>query len=420
MAAAVLADPSDTFAPVVGQDTPGVISLFSGAGGLDVGLERAGWDTRVATDFDRDCAETLTASQQAGIQIAERHDRTYLDGTRIVHADVAELDAAALMPPGALADWRPDLVAGGPPCQPWSSAGLQQGFDDPRGRLVEHFIRLVEELKPRFVLFENVRGLVTAVGDSGRPGDALRVIQQSLENIGFASTVALVNAADFGAAQRRVRLFLIASSDHRLPSFPDPTHAAAEELNLLEPREPWVQLGEFLARLGAPDAADVVRPSGKRADELAELVPGTGLRTTGRVEANRPGGHWGYRQDCFLADPTLPSRTIRAATTPDWVKEADGSLRRLTWRECAALQGFPPDWRFSGTVASKFRQIGNAVQADAATAIGRVILEALAEGPAPVPPETAPWPAEFHRRVRYTVAEHRVNGKHRVRVRATV
>lgn len=397
-----------------------VVSLFSGAGGLDIGLERAGWETVVATDYDADCVATLCESRDAQLPVRARSERTFLAGATITHADIADLSAADLRPVDAPRTWRPALVAGGPPCQPWSSAGLQQGFSDPRGQLVAHFTRLVAELRPHFVLMENVRGLVTAVGPNGKPGEALQLIQSGLQDIGYASAVALLNAADYGAAQRRVRLFLIASSDHRLPSFPQPTHQSADEITLLESRMPWVSLGELLATLPAPQPEDVVRPKGERGWQLAALEPGSGLRTHGRVESNRPGGHWGYRQDCFVADLSLPSRTIRAASTPDWIKEPHGSLRRLTWRECAALQGFPQGWRFAGTLASRFRQIGNAVQTTVAEAMGRTLLTAFAAGPADQPPVSPPWPAELHRRVRYTVSEHRVNGEHRVRVRASV
>jgi DNA (cytosine-5)-methyltransferase 1 len=92
----------------------------------------------------------------------------------------------------------------------------------------------------------------------------------------------------------------------------------------------------------------------------------------------------------------------------------------LTWRECAAIQGFPPAWQFTGTVASRFRQIGNAVQADVARAVGESLLDYLRSGPTRMPPASAPLPPEFGRRVRYTVAEHRTNGAHRKRVRARV
>jgi DNA (cytosine-5)-methyltransferase 1 len=394
---------------------PSLVSLFSGAGGGDIGLERAGWHTVAATDIEADCLATLRASQSALIPISDRPGFNYLAGTRLIEANIADLRAADFRPDGARSTWRPDLLAGGPPCQPWSSAGLQKGLYDPRGRLFEHMVRLTDELRPRLILFENVRGLLTAVGPSGRPGEALEYLRSHFEELGYATNFATVNAADYGAPQRRVRLMMLASCDRALPSFPLPTHSRRPVAGL----KPWVSLGELLDALGQPAEADIARPSAARAVEMATLRPGTGLRTGGRVEANRPGGHWGYRQDCFVADTSLPSRTIRAATTPDFVHMEDGSLRRLTWRECAALQGFPTDWSFQGTVASKFRQIGNAIQTDVATVVGAELLRALTVR-LRAKPDSADWPAEFGRRVRYTEAEHRVNGSLRVRVRAQV
>jgi DNA (cytosine-5)-methyltransferase 1 len=275
-------------------------------------------------------------------------------------------------------------------------------------------LRLVQELQPRYVLLENVRGLVTALGPTRRPGEVLESIQTDLGELGFASRVATLNAADYGAPQRRVRLILIATADHALPAFPSPTHGKTPDGSTLKP---WVTLGEALLGLPAPAPEQVVVPTGVRAAELEALSAGQGLRTGGRVEANRPGGHWGYRQDSFQADPTLPSRTIRAAATPDWIRGPDGRLRRLTPQECAVLQGLPADWPLRGGQASVFRQIGNAVQVDVAQALGETLLAALRRGKAAVPEQTPPWPPELLRRVRYTAAEHRTNAEHRVRVR---
>jgi DNA (cytosine-5)-methyltransferase 1 len=388
------------------------VSLFSGAGGLDIGLERAGWDVVSATDIMRDSMRTLIESQAAGIPVRGRPS-THMAGTRLIEADVRELSASDLRPQHAVEGWRPDLLVGGAPCQPWSSAGHQKGLEDPRGQLIAHMLRLIDETSPRLVLFENVRGLVTAAGPNGVPGEVLRSIQQDLADMGYASRVATLNAADYGAAQRRVRLLLMATSDHTLPGFPEPTHDRLQAHG----RKPWVSLRELLASLPAPDVADVVRPSGERAEALRALVPGKGIKTGGRVMNNRPGGHWGYRQDSFLADLDLPSRTIRAASTPDWIRLPGEDLRRLTWRECAALQGFPRDWAFTGNMASRFKQIGNAVQVDMAEAVGEVLLDALRRGPSETPPVTPPWPPELVKRVRYTQSEHRVNGSLRVRVR---
>ncbi len=374
------------------------IDLFAGAGGLSRSLEAVGWRSVAAVEIDKEAAETLRRNKAQG----------YLKGTRIIESDIRDVSAKDLRPSGVSASWRPDILVGGPPCQPFSSAGLMQGFEDPRGQLFHEFVRLADQLKPRFILFENVAGLVTAKTPNGSPGGVLRRIQNEFENVGYACRFDLLNAADYGAPQRRVRLYMIASRGERLPEFPEPTHARKPS----RARDPWVTLEEFLATQSEPDPKDIVRPSARRAPELAKLLPGTGLRSMGIVEANRPSGHWGYRQDCFVADLQAPSRTIRAASTPDWVRLEDEDMRRLTWRECASLQGFPIDWEIFGTATSRFRQIGNAVQGHIGRAIGGALLKAAATAQR-ARPISAEWPACFHKRVRYTTMEEAVNGAHR-------
>lgn len=387
------------------------IDLFCGAGGLSTALERSGFSSVAAVDHDRDCIATLRRNQAKKISIVGTA-RKYLEETKLLQGDIREITRADLVPADAPENWRPDVLAGGPPCQPFSAAGSGLGLNDPRGQLFQHFVRLAEELRPRFILFENVAGLVTAKGKDGLPGGALKLIQSHFESAGYACRFELMNAADFGAPQRRVRLYMIASCDENLPTFPDPTHSDGR----LSDTRAWQTLGEFLAHLPDPLEEDIVRPTGKRADELVKLRPGTGLKSGGIVEANRPSGHWGYRQDCFVADPMLPSRTIRAASTPDWL-QTEAGLRRLTWRECAALQGFPTPWEFEGARASRFRQIGNAVQGEIGEAVAKTIVDALG-CPVTVKPVSAPWPSNFIKRVRYTAMEARVNGAHRQAAKA--
>jgi DNA (cytosine-5)-methyltransferase 1 len=376
---------------------PTVIDLFAGSGGLSSSLEATGWTSIAAVDINIDAIDTLSQNQARGS----------LKSCRIIHADIRDVAGRDLRPARSRSTWRPDLLAGGPPCQPFSSAGRMRGLNDPRGRLFREFVRLADELKPRFILFENVAGLVTAKTPDGRVGGVLRRIQKAFETIGYACQFELLNASDYGAPQRRVRLYMIASRREQLPQFPESTHSRGGSLTL----SPWITLRDFLSGCPDPDSTDIVRPNIRRASALAELRPGTGLRAGGIVEANRPSGHWGYRQDCFVADLDLPSRTIRAASTPDWIRLPDG-LRRLTWRECAGLQGFPLEWQFAGNVASRFRQIGNAVQGHIGRALGLVLHEAaLIEKR--TRPESAEWPATFHKRVRYTAMEQLVNGAHR-------
>lgn len=396
-----------------GQDLPAptLVSLFTGAGGLDIGLERGGFRTLFASDFDKDCVSTLKANQFRAIPIAGRSD-THLEGATIVQANIADLKRRADF--SIAENEEIDLVAGGPPCQPFSSAGSQRGLEDPRGTLFEHFARVVRLLRPRMFLFENVRGLITARGPSGRPGEALELVRNSFEKAGYSTRCALLNSADLGSHQRRVRLFIIGSRISTLPTFPETTHAAgSDEL----PR--WRTLGEFLKTMASPRNDEIVRPTDALAAQLAGLQPGSGLKSAGVKEVTRPGGHWGYRQGTFIADPTKPARTVTASSTQDWIKQPDGSFRRLTLRECAALQAFPTEWCFEGNRSSQFRQVGNAVPVTFGEVIGRVLAEVAAscsiEGSAGKRPPSASLPEQFLGYINYTARDEARNGTTRPR-----
>jgi DNA (cytosine-5)-methyltransferase 1 len=395
------------------QAKPTFVSLFSGAGGLDIGLELAGFRGVTAVECDPDCVRTLEQNQREHHRIPG--GGCHLSGTRILARSVEDLTGSDLCPPGVKSPWVPDLMAGGPPCQPFSSSGRMLSLDDPRGRLFEHFVRLAGEVKPRLILFENVRGLVTARGPQGEPGEVLHRVKEAFEKLGYATTFQLLNAADYGVPQRRVRCFMMATRDTDLPVFPAPTHAEVAEQTLFATRLPWVTLGDFLRDQPKPGPNEIVRPSEALARELAALQPGTGLKSPGARETTRPGGHWGYRQGTFIADPNLPARTVTASTSQDWIRLPDGSLRRLTLRECAGLQGFPRDWTFSGSSASRFRQVGNAVPVQFGVILGQALLDALRTEPLGRV-KSAPLPEEFHAAINYTRKELRRNGESRKRV----
>jgi DNA (cytosine-5)-methyltransferase 1 len=277
---------------------------------------------------------------------------------------------------------------------------------------LQFFVRLAEGLRPKLILFENVRGLVTSRGPKGEPGEVLDMVRAAFEDIGYATTFALLNAADFGCPQRRVRCFMMATRCTRLPEFPGPTHSEfpARDLFGMSPR--WVSLGEYLATLPSASEEEIVRPTERLAAQLAEVAAGSGLKSAGAREATRPGGHWGYRQGTFIADLAQPARTVTGSASQDWIRLPDGSLRRLTLRECAGLQGFPPEWRFVGPVASRFRQVGNAVPSLFGRVLGQSLIAALEGGQRPRP-SSAPLPRDFADAINYTRREHARNGESR-------
>ena len=384
------------------------ISLFSGAGGLDLGLDRSGWKGLFATDWDQDAVASLKRNQGRRIRGGK-----FAEHAEIVHRDVRELRAKEIL---ASADARAGeipLMIGGPPCQSWSSAGLQKGFEDPRGVLFQEFVRLADECGCRLILFENVRGLLTARGPDGDPGGALRIIRSTLWERGYYSTVALLNAANFGVPQRRVRLFILGFRDCARPIFPEPTHDRPDPGGLSFGKY-WNPLSSVLLPEHQLKEDEWIRPAGKMAGRLVGVQPGQGIKSAGKAETTRPGGHWGYMQGGFVADPDLPSRTITASSQQDWVLLDDESYRRLCPRECAVVQSFPKNWVFVGNRTSQYRQIGNAVAPTVATKFGPVLEQALA-GTAYTNHQFDPaiLPSHLQSSIDYTRREERRNGESR-------
>ena len=194
----------------------------------------------------------------------------------------------------------------------------------------------------------------------GEPGSALETIRRALFHAGFQTEVNLLNAADFGVAQRRVRLFMIGFRRGDRPSFPDPSHSRDADLFSAHIK-PWISLRTCLSDVARIRPEEVFRPSPRLAEQLERVPEGSGLKSPGKQETTRPGGHWGYKQGAFVADLALPARTVTASAQQDWIRDKRLGLRRLCPRECAAIQSFPSDWHFSGNIAAQYRQIGNAV-----------------------------------------------------------
>lgn len=380
------------------------VSVFSGAGGLDIGLQRAGWDCLYATDFDKFAVETLMTNAAAGRFGGNGHIR---------QADIRNLTGDEILSDIGRRRGDVDLLAGGPPCQSWSSAGHQLGFDDPRGRLFEDYLRVAKQLDVRWLLFENVRGLITAKGADGLPGSALAAIRLALFKGGWQTRVELLNAADYGAPQRRVRVVLIGYRQGDEPPLPAPSHSQRIEDGLA----PWVSMAEALGVLSAPEDDEIVRPSGKLAVELETIAPGSGVKSPGKRETTRPGGHWGYKQGAFVADLERPARTVTANAQQDWIRDPIRGLRRLSPRECAALQTFPADWVFAGKRIDQYRQIGNAVPPLLAEKIGQTLRAHVAGVSWPASctsVDIAPLPARLQAAIDYTTREHRRNGASRM------
>lgn len=388
------------------------ISLFTGAGGLDIGIEQAGFETVSAVELCVEFCKTIMQNKSRNILI-ENSDRYYFEDTIVLNKDIAEVTAKDLNPN----ELEIDCLIGGPPCQAFSSAGKQNSIFDHRGTLIYEYFRLLNDIKPKVFLFENVRGLVTARGKNNEPGEVLMNLVDMMKSIGYHCRVSLLNSADFGSPQRRVRCFIIGSRIGVAPEFPNPTHGekAKSPSIFSDGLIPWITLGEFLKTNADDDPNNWVRPTEALLKELSSMPEGSGLKSMGRAEATRPSGHWGYRQGTFIADTSKPARTVTGSSSQDWIRLKDGSLRRITMKEAAGLQGFPKEWEFCGSKTDKFQQIGNAVPIVFGKVIGEVLHKYLSQQCTEVPTEEdCIISNKIFESIRYTKYDYQRNGAYRV------
>jgi DNA (cytosine-5)-methyltransferase 1 len=239
------------------QYTSGVfpaLSLFSGAGGLDLGLERAKtantrFASKCAVEFDDDCCRTL------------RHN--FGERLHVVHADIRDVKPESLIPFLGLENGVLPLIIGGPPCQAFSQAGKQEATNDPRGNLIFEFLRFVEKLKPVYFVMENVFGLRSV--ENGR---LMRDIIKQMDALGYNVHHKLLHAVDYGAAQLRRRFFFIGVQKPYPPvPMPLPTHG--EEVGLFQSK-PIFTVGEAFA--GLPPIE--VQKNGLRSDPTGHAADG--------------------------------------------------------------------------------------------------------------------------------------------------
>lgn len=330
-----------------------LISLFTGAGGLDLGLEAAGFKTSICVEVDDDCRKTLRINK-CSWKLAEPGDIHKISPEEI-------LSQAGINKRKQL-----EVLAGGPPCQPFSKSGYWSNGDtkrlvDPRAKTLKAFIEMVEMALPEVILLENVKGLIYEGKDEG-----LRYLLGELKRINrrndtkYRIHVMSINCSHFGVPQIRERVFLLASKHGLEFSTPSPIDYLTEfdegENHVI--RTAWDAIGD----LDTDEWEEELNPRGKWADLLPCIPEGKNyLWHTPRAKG-RPIFGWRTRYWSFLLKlkKDKPSWTIQAMPGP-----ATGPFhwrsRHLSIRELARLQTFPDSYRFYGNYRSIHRQIGNAV-----------------------------------------------------------
>lgn len=336
---------------------PTVVSLYSGAGGLDLGFAQAGFEVLWANDSDPFAVETYRDNL----------------GPHAVCGDVLETP---------LPDVQPDVVIGGPPCQGFSVIGRMRG-DDPRSRHVFHFLDVVGQLQPEAFVMENVKSL----GANPRWAPLRARLHERSAELGYETRLVLLNAADFGVPQARERMFLLGHRDG-LPDAPEPT-TAGHPVTVREALADLPRFGEpgndtVTGARVVPSRFPVMRPSAHAGsllfngsgrplhlDRPAKTLPasmgGNATPIVDQDELDHGADPWVVEYHRHLIDGGAPRSS------------APSRLRRLTVEEAAVLQSFPLGYRFSGARVAQYRQVGNAVPPKLAEAVALAVRATLRE-----------------------------------------
>jgi DNA (cytosine-5)-methyltransferase 1 len=349
------------------------ISLFSGMGGLDLGVRNAGFDIRAAIESERESAASLRANH-----FANRPELVF-------ERSIVGLSTAEILERAGLRSGEPALVVGGPPCTPFSKSGYWLEYkrtgNDPDASLLDEFARVATEARPQAVLMENVWSLAYNNHNSA----PLSRLTSRLANAGYRVRWEVLNAADYGLPQLRKRMILYATLGRQPPpEFPKPTHSGWTETKRRfdTSLRPYVTSRDAVGELEG--RADLAEPdesvNGRYGALLGEIPPGDNyLFFTEKRGHPAPLFGWRSRYWTFLLklDPDRPSTTIQSQPGP-YVGPFHWNSRRLRLLETKRLQGFPDDYIVvAASRRSWQRQLGNAVPPRLAELVARTLAEAL-------------------------------------------
>ena len=327
------------------------IELFAGAGGLALGVEKAGFNTLGLIEFDKDAADTLKKNRP---------------NWNVINDDIANISCLDLEKYFSIKKGELDLLSGGAPCQAFSYAGKRLGLEDARGTLFYHYALFLEKLQPKMFLFENVRGLLTH--DHGKTYSTMLDI---FTRAGYTIDKQVLNAWNYGVPQKRERLItigirndLVGKTEYRFPK----AHSYKPVLR------------DVL--LDCPDGPGV--PYGEKKRKIFELVPAGGYwRDIDPAIAKEymkscwdmEGGRTGILRRMSLDEPSLTVLTSPSQKQTERCHPLEA--RPFTVRENARCQTFPDDWEFCGNISAQYKQVGNAVPVNLAYDIAKEIVHSL-------------------------------------------
>ena len=329
------------------------IELFAGAGGLALGVEKAGFNTIGLVEFNKDACNTLKKNRP---------------NWNVICDDIANISGQDLERMFNIKKGELDLLSGGAPCQSFSYAGKRLGLEDARGTLFYHYAVFLEKLQPKIFLFENVRGLLTH--DKGK---TYSTILDIFEKAGYEIQKEVLNAWDYGVAQKRERLMTIGIRKDLVGK----VHFSFPEKHDYKP-----VLRDVLKNV--PKSIGV--PYGENKRKIFELVPAGGYwrdidpdiaKAYMKSCWNMEGGRTGILRRLSMDEPSLTVLTSPSQKQTERCHPLEA--RPFTVRENARCQSFPDEWEFCGSVMSQYKQVGNAVPVNLAYEVARKIHEALEE-----------------------------------------
>lgn len=353
--------------------TYNAISLFSGAMGLDLGIEKAGFNVRVCCEMNKHAAATIRKNTNIPV----------------IEDDINNISTQQLLDAAKLSKDNVDLVVGGPPCQPFSSAGARRGLADFRGNVIIQYLRVVSDIRPRYFILENVRGLLSAKLNTipegyeeynsyvDSKGSVLFFLSQEFKKLGYTLSFALFNAANYGVPQNRERMIIFgAKGNVRIP-LPQPTHSEDGSFAT----QPWVTLGDAIKDLPIPSETEYAPLREKVAQNIHLLKEGENWTNLPKEIAQAvmgkaydlPGGKTGFmrRLSTQKPSPTL----VTSPTMPATLLCHPVEDRALSIKEYARIQEFPDNWIFEGKLSDVYKQIGNAVPVGLGYMAGKQIID---------------------------------------------
>ena len=363
-------------------ETLKAISLFSGAGGMDVGVLQAGFDIKACVEIDKNCCATL----RENIKRKKRN-------TLVYEGDIRELSPGTILEEIELQAGQVDLLFGGPPCQAFSQIGKQKSLEDERGLLLYQMIRYAEAIQPRAIMMEQVKGLLTAKDLSGKSGGVFESFVAQLEEMDYVPKWRVMLAAQYGVPQLRERVFIVATKKPNGFKFPEPTHDKPERCDSLFALLPYTTVGEAIKGIRNPvrkgetseipdDSHYDVTPARDR-ERIHGVPEGKNLSSQTQLPKEQICGLTKKDTTKFLRlDRNKPSNTLRGGEIFYHPTED----RYLTPREYMRIHGYPDDYVLRGPIRGRtgtvrdldqHRQIGNSVPPPLARAIAEKVKEVL-------------------------------------------